>query len=71
MTNTPRSVSTELADSRITLKGVVGRAGHPAETHGGATYHDRCELILVDEADRLKMPSLETLRICMTGKGLG
>jgi len=71
VTNTPRSVSTELADSRITLKGVVGRAGHPAETMEAPMYHDRCELILVDEADRLKMPSLETLRDQYDREGFG
>jgi DNA transposition AAA+ family ATPase len=71
VTNTPRSVSTELADSRITLKGVVGRAGHPAETTEAHTYYDRCELILVDEADRLKMPSLETLRDHYDREGFG
>jgi DNA transposition AAA+ family ATPase len=70
VTNTPRSVSTALADSRITLKGVVGRAGHTAENQGNA-YHDRCELILVDEADRLKMPSLETLRDLYDREGFG
>ena len=62
VTNTPRSVSTALADSRITLKGLVGRAGCPAEHTEAHPYYDRCELIVVDEADRLKMPSLETLR---------
>jgi DNA transposition AAA+ family ATPase len=71
VTNTPRSVSTALADSRITLKGVVGRAGQPAETTEAPTYHDHCELILVDEADRLKMPSLETLRDQYDREGCG
>ena len=71
VTNTPRSVSTELADSRITLKGVAGRAGHPAETTEAHPYHDRCELILVDEADRLKMPGLETLRELYDREGFG
>ena len=72
VTNTPRSVSTELADSRITLKGVGGPCRSSRGDHGGAsTYHDRCELILVDEADRLKMPSLETLRDPYDREGFG
>src|SRR5712691_5440960 len=38
VTNTPRSVSTELADSRITLKGLVGRAGYTAAPADAVTY---------------------------------
>jgi DNA transposition AAA+ family ATPase len=71
VTNTPRSISTELADSRLTLKGVVGRAGSPVETTEAHQYYDCCELILVDEADRLKMPSLETLRDLYDREGFG
>ena len=59
--------TTELADSRITLKGVVDRAGHPAGDHGGPPCHDRCELIIVDEADRLKMQAWKPCVICMIG----
>jgi DNA transposition AAA+ family ATPase len=71
VTNTPRSISTELADSRITLKGLVGRAGHAAENMEAQKYQDRCELIRVDEADRLKMPSLATLRDLDDREGVG
>lgn len=71
VTNTPRSVSTELADSRLTLRGVVGRAGRTAEHGEAVDYQERCELILVDEADRLKMPSLETLRDLYDREGFG
>jgi DNA transposition AAA+ family ATPase len=71
VTNTPRSVSTDLSDSRVTLKGLVGRAGYTAEHTEAGKYQDRCELILVDEADRLKMPSLETLRDLYDREGFG
>ena len=71
VTNTPRSISTELANSRLTLRGVVGRAGLPAEPGEAVDYQERCELILVDEADRLKMPSVETLRDLYDREGFG
>jgi DNA transposition AAA+ family ATPase len=62
VTNTPRSVRTDIAEGQMTLRGLVGRAGRMPEDTLEVEYHESCELILVDEADRLKMPSLEMLR---------
>jgi DNA transposition AAA+ family ATPase len=71
ITNTPRSVRTDIADGQMTLRGLVGRAGRTPGDTLEVEYHESCELILVDEADRLKMPSLEMLRDLYDRQGFG
>jgi DNA transposition AAA+ family ATPase len=71
VTNTPRSVSTDIAEGQMTLRGLGERAGRTPEDPSEVEYHESCELILVDEADRLKMPSLEMLRDLYDRQGFG
>lgn len=60
VTNTPRQVEDDITDGMFILRGLVGKAATvPGEQ---PDYKDCCELIIVDEADRLKMPALEQLR---------
>ena len=60
VTNSPRQVKDDITEGTFLLRGLVGKA----ETEPGEQphYRDCCELIIVDEADRLKMPALEQLR---------
>jgi len=62
VTNTPRSVRSSLDDGLMLLRGLVGRARGPAYPDGGSDFSTRCELVIVDEADRLSTPSIEELR---------
>ena len=62
VTNTPRAVRSSLHDGLILLRGLVGRARGPAHAGGQPDFTTRCELVIVDEADRLNTPSLEELR---------
>lgn len=71
VTNTPRSVRAEITDGKLLLKGLVGKAGHTRADLLKIEYRDVCELIIVDEADRLNMPSLETLRDLYDREGFG
>lgn len=71
VTNTPRAVTADLALGTLRLKGLVGRAGLTADETAALTYTDGCDLILVDEADRLTMPSLEALRDRYDREGFG
>lgn len=62
--NTPRAVAMGFYEARLVLTQIGGLS----ETESKDGYEDdssldgRCELVLVDEADRLKTPSLEELR---------
>jgi len=78
--HSPRTIKAELAKGIVRLRAVARQAGYdlsasPAtlEYHAFSMreYQDSCELILVDEADRLKMPSLEQLRDLYDRKGFG
>jgi len=60
--NTPRAVRSSLDDGLIQLRGLVGRARGPAQPDGQMDFSTQCELVIVDEADRLSTPSLEELR---------
>ena len=62
VTNTPRSVRTSLDDGLLLLRGLVGRARGPIHPGGQSDFTTRCELVIVDEADRLSTPSIEELR---------
>jgi DNA transposition AAA+ family ATPase len=70
VTNSPRQISNHLDDGRLLLKSLVCKAEcDPDERY--PNYRDCCELILVDEADRLKMQSLEQLRDLYDRDGFG
>jgi DNA transposition AAA+ family ATPase len=62
VTNTPRSVRSSLDDGKLLLRGLVGRARGPAFPDGQRDFSDCCELLIVDEADRLSTASIEELR---------
>jgi DNA transposition AAA+ family ATPase len=63
VTNSPRLVEKGLEESLTDLRFTVDHALDACgETSRPDRYLDYCELILVDEADRLSTPSLEQLR---------
>lgn len=62
VSNTPRSVREQVEDGRLMLRGLVGQAERDLIPSERPDFRDRCELILVDEADRLTTQSLEELR---------
>lgn len=62
VTNTPRALRASLNDGLILLRGLVGRARGPNQAGRQMDFTTRCELVIVDEADRLSKPSLEELR---------
>jgi DNA transposition AAA+ family ATPase len=71
VTNTPRVVRASLEDGLFLLRGLVGQAWkaqqHPHEPVTDAV----CELVIVDEADRLTTQSLEELRDHYDRGGIG
>jgi len=69
VTNSPRQIRDHIDEARLLLKSLVCRAECDAAEH--PDYRDCCELILVDEADRLKMQSLEELRDLYDRDGFG
>lgn len=64
MTATPKRLEDELNSWRRRLHMIIEAAHHPDEDDPNtALYDDRwTKLVIVDEADRLKFPSLEQLR---------
>lgn len=62
VTNTPRTVRSSLDERLVLLRGLVGRARRPVHPDGQADFSSPCELVIIDEADRLSTPSLEELR---------
>lgn len=62
VTNTPRAVRSSLEEGLITVRGLVGRAGASSQPDARPDFSAKCELILIDEADRLSTSSLEELR---------
>ncbi|MBC6445139.1 MAG: AAA family ATPase [Alphaproteobacteria bacterium GM202ARS2] len=62
VSNTPRLVREQIEHGRLMLRSLVGRAEHDAMSSERPDFSERCELILVDEADRLTTQSLEELR---------
>lgn len=62
VSNSPRQISEQIENSSMCLRGLVGKAERDPTSDEMPDYRDCCELVIVDEADRLKMPSLEHLR---------
>jgi DNA transposition AAA+ family ATPase len=61
VTNTPRAIEAGLEYARLALVQIGGLAD-PDDEDETDGFLGRCQLIIVDEADRLKTPSLEELR---------
>jgi DNA transposition AAA+ family ATPase len=63
MRSTPRTIHIDLREMRLMLSRFVFELTHQEDDppHLGLPP-DRCDLIIVDEADRLKMAGLEQLR---------
>src|SRR5712691_772089 len=60
--NTPRSIKADIKEMRLMLNRFVEEASHgPDDPPMVGAPLDQCHLIVVDEADRLKMPALEQL----------
>jgi len=62
VTNSPRQIRDHIEEGKMQLRGLVGKASHDPKISKVPNYAECCELIIVDEADRLKMQSLEQLR---------
>lgn len=62
VTNTPRSVRSGLNDGTMLLETLVDRAHGPLFPESPSSFSARCELVIVDEADRLSTSSIEELR---------
>jgi DNA transposition AAA+ family ATPase len=61
--NTPRSIKEDIKEMRLMLNRFVEEAAHhPGDPPMFGAPPDQCRLIVVDEADRLKMPGLEQFR---------
>lgn len=61
--NTPRSIKEDIKEMRLMLNRFVEEAAHcPGDPPMVGAPLDQCCLMVVDEADRLKMPALEQLR---------
>ena len=62
VTNTPRAIRTSLDDGQFLLRSLVGKAQSAGRRGRRPNYDTACELLIVDEADRLSTQSLEELR---------
>jgi len=59
----PRSIKEDIKEMRLMLHRCVEEAAHcPGDPPMVGAPLDQCHLIVIDEADRLKMPALEPLR---------
>jgi DNA transposition AAA+ family ATPase len=69
VTNTPKTVRTSLEEASVLLRSLTGQAR--GRERGYFDYTTRCELVMVDEADRLTTASLEELRDHYDRSGVG
>ncbi len=71
VTNTPRTVRASLDDGLFLLRGLVSRTQKAAKRRGKPVTNAVCELVIIDEADRLSTQSLEELRDHYDRGGIG
>ena len=73
--NTPRSIDREIAEMRWLMRNLLDRVSHPKDPwrclHRVEPLPDPTQLIIVDEADRLKMAGLEQIRDIYDRNSLG
>ena len=69
VTNTPKTVRTSLEDASILLRSLTGQAH--GRKGGYFEYAACCDLVIIDEADRLTTASLEELRDHYDRSGVG
>jgi hypothetical protein len=62
VTNSPRQIKDQIETGKVLLRGVEIKAERDPSLSTYSSDRESCELIIVDETDRLKMPSLEQLR---------
>jgi hypothetical protein len=62
VTNSPRQIKDHIETGKVLLRGVEIKAERDPSLPTYSSDRESCELIIVDETDRLKMPSLEQLR---------
>lgn len=71
ISNTPRSIRVQIHEGMIHLRGVVGQAERAHTINRFQRIDDDCDLVVVDEADRLSTNSLEELRDHYDQTGMG
>ncbi len=71
VSNTPKQINAEIEKLRHRLKFTVRNAGKPKESDFWEAPADCTELIIVDEADRLKLQGLEQVRDIFDKSNLG
>lgn len=71
ISNTPRSIRAQIDETMMLLRGVVGQAERAYAIDGAHRSDADCELVVVDEADRLSTNSLEELRDHYDRTGVG
>lgn len=72
VTNSARTIKADLTRRMQRLIALVSEAGDGlCKPTPGIDYRAYCELIIVDETDRLKMPALEQLRDLYDRTGIG
>lgn len=69
VTNTPKAVRSSLADASMLLRSLAGQAR--GRKRGHLDFTTPCELVIIDEADRLSTASLEELRDHYDRSGIG
>ncbi len=70
MINTPSRVKSQINEMRVMLSRFI----HEVKSDQAATFglpRDACDLIIVDEAERLNIPSIEQLREIYDAGGIG
>ena len=69
VSNTPKAVRSSLDDASVLLRSLTGQAR--GQKRGHLDFTTVCELVIIDEADRLSTASLEELRDYYDRNGVG